>query len=225
MSNIGECSLITDETTDLRQGDIFYYTDKDENENYGIIITGDCDIDKNKCNNTISYCSIFTAKYHIQTKVLREKINKQLSPLKDKIVSEIKIYKELYNKEKYTFEDYAKVFRIMHGKDADISSLKKTIGNEKLAGDLFFINEIPQIDSKGFIVYLRYINTFPKDSFYRNDSGEKKIFRIAHLNPPYIHSLTQHVGAMFSDIGLSNEFEKNKETNMMNILDEIGAGK
>ena len=271
MSNIGECSLITDETTDLRQGDIFYYTDKDENENYGIIITGDCDIDKNKCNNTISYCSIFTAKYHIQTKVLREKINKQLSPLKDKIFSEIKknvlpdgvndfnldnvlileesglkkfltessnnekisesilneikIYKELYNKEKYTFEDYAKVFRIMHGKDADISSLKKTIGNEKLAEDLFFINEIPQIDSKGFIVYLRYINTFPKDSFYRNDSGEKKIFRIAHLNPPYIHSLTQHVGAMFSDIGLSNEFEKNKETNMKNILDEIGAGK
>lgn len=89
MSNIGECSLITDETTDLRQGDIFYYTDKDENENYGIIITGDCDIDKNKCNNTISYCSIFTAKYHIQTKVLREKINKQLSPLKDSIFDAI----------------------------------------------------------------------------------------------------------------------------------------
>ncbi len=268
MKDINECTVINDETQKVRQGDIFSYLNSEGVEQYGIVITGDCDIDKGKCNNIISFCSIFTAKHHVETVILKKKINNQLDSLKQRITSQLKkiandekfsessfesvmlldseglqkyipadcfngndkkrnkfideidTYKKYYKNETFSFEDYKSIFLVTTGSQPNMNNLISEIKNsfKSLAGDLFYINDIPELDEKGFVVYLRYINTFPEQDFYVTNKGVKTLFRIARLNPPFIHSLTQHVGAMFSDIGLSKDYEDNREETIEKIL-------
>lgn len=270
MKEINECTKIEDETIDLRQGDIFVY-DEDGIEAYGIIITGDCDITQNKCNGLITTCRLYSASYHIKNYILKEKCQKQLlnleqklksqlheaadfdinndnffsdiillSPeeLKTKIKSDYKKIEELkYNfsiYKKYTKEitfcmdDYKQIYLSMNKMSDEnwqkqLDNIRNDIANsfKKLAGDLFYINKIPELDENGFVVHLRQISTFKKSLFFLDEQKNKEMFRIAHLNTPYIHSLTQRVGAMFSDIGLSEEYESNRQEILTELVRNI----
>ena len=271
MKEINECSKIEDETTDLRQGDIFVYNDDDGKEAYGIIITGDCDISQNKCNGLITTCRIYSAAYHIKNYILKEKCKKQLKTLEERLKSQVNdcgdfevnnddffsdiillsadelktrikpeytkvedlinkfaIYKQYMKQLSFCIDDYKRLYLSMNPmsdenwkKQSD--NIRNDIANsfKKLAGDLFYINQIPELDDIGFVVHLRQISTFKKTAFFLDSHKNKEIFRIAHLNTPYIHSLTQRVGAMFSDIGLSEEYESNRQEILTKLVKSI----
>ncbi len=82
---MNECEPITNNTEPLRQGDIIQFVKKGEDERFGIIVTGDCDIAHNKCKGIISYCNITTAQWYILSDFLKEQIYKELNQIENKI--------------------------------------------------------------------------------------------------------------------------------------------
>ena len=80
---MNECEPIINNTEPLRQGDIIRFEKKGEDEQFGIIVTGDCDIAHNKCKGIISYCNITTARWYILADFLKEHIYKELARIEN----------------------------------------------------------------------------------------------------------------------------------------------
>lgn len=157
-----------------------------------------------------------------KTKIKPEYKDKQF------LIDKFSIYKRYINQTSFCIDDYKHVYLAMNKmsdekwkKQSD--NMRQEIANsfKKLAGDLFYINKIPELEEDGFVVHLRQISTFKKSSFFLDEHKNKEIFRIAHLNTPYIHSLTQRVGAMFSDIGLSEDYELNRQEILTEVVKSI----
>ena len=252
-----QCTEITNNSTPLRQGDILYFYNKGEDEKFGIIVTGDCDIAQHKCRGRISYCTITTAKYYIATELLldfcilpeinklkenvlrevckllnAEKSNSFLSTLLDleedylreqitdkKLIKKIILLKNMCNKTNFSLIDYKNLFQLNNNRDLDEDKLKKVKDKilsklNSLPGDKYYISELPdQNDNFGYVVHLRYINIIPEEDIKKQNN----LYRIGHLEAPYLYKLTQKLGAVFSDIGEPEEFEKNR-TEINNYL-------
>ena len=260
--NTGQCTEIKDNSTKLRQGDILLFPSKQEDEQFGIVVTGDCDIAQNKCRRIISYCTITTAKYYISREVMFDIcISSEIENLKNKVIKQVRkkleaensdtffdtlikqdidylrdllkdeelldkivLLKDMNNKVIFSLGDYKKLFLANNSKeleDEKISRIKDKILSKlnSLPGDKYYINEIPnQNDNFGYIVHLRFINTIQQDDI----ENQNNLFRIGHLEAPYLHKLTQKLGAVFSDIGEPEEFEKNRcEINRMLIKEVL----
>ncbi|MBE6351505.1 MAG: hypothetical protein E7060_00990 [Treponema bryantii] len=253
-----QCTEITNNSTPLRQGDILYFYENQDDEKYGIVVTGDCDIARKKCRRIISYCTITTAKFYLATEVmydefLSKEINKLeesvlknvyrklnaeksetflstllsleldylINLLKDKdLITKIEFLKSIKGKSVYSMADCINIYKMNTNKntvtDEEIKKIKGKFLSKlgSLPGDKYYISEIPnQNDNYGYIVHLRFINTISQDDI-ANQNG---LYRIGHLDAPYLYKLTQKLGAVFSDIGEPEEFEKNR-TEINNIL-------
>ena len=255
--NTEQCTEITDNSTPLRQGDILYFPKKTEDEQFGVVVTGDCDIAQRKCRKIISYCTMTTATYYISNEILFDNyISKEISKLNDTVqksvckildaensnsfmptlleqeneyirnlISDKSVYdkilllKEMCNKSVFSFDDYKKLYNVNNKKEMDENTVKKV--KEKLLsklnslpGDKYYITELPnQNDNFGYIVHLRYINTIKQEMIEK----QTDLYRIGHLEAPYLYKLTQKLGAVFSDIGEPEKFEKNR-SEINNIL-------
>lgn len=252
-----QCTEITNNSTPLQQGDILYFHENQDDEKYGIVVTGDCDITQHKCRGKISYCTITTAKYYIATELLfdfcvlpemnklkenvlkgvckllnAEQSNSFLQTLLEleedylstqisdtKLIEKILLIKEIGNKKSFSLSDYKKIYTANNNRDLDEEKLKN-IKNKilsklnSLPGDKYYISELPnQNDNYGYIVHLRYINIISEEDIKK----QNRLYRIGHLKAPYLYKLTQKLGAVFSDIGEPEEFEKNR-TEINNIL-------
>ena len=87
-----------------------------------------------------------------------------------------------------------------------------------LPGDKYYISELPnQNDSLGYIVHLRFINTILEEDIMQ----QRNLFRIGHLEAPYLYKLTQKLGAVFSDIGEPTEFENERKIINTFIMEEF----
>ena len=261
--NTKECTEILSNKQSLRQGDIFKFLKEDDDKLYGIVITGDCDIDKNKCKGIISYCNITTAKYYIQTEYLKGKLDLLLEFMKGYIVSQLQsllktkflattfinilnqsedkwknitdnpklidflnFYKKKSKQLCITINDIIEARKLLDKKveeEKQIENLKKDIHShiKSLPGDKFFIGEIPN-DNKnyGYIAHLRCINSINKSKLINtNVYSDKEIVRVCHLEAPFLYRLTQQVGAIFSDIGLPEYYEKSRD-DISTLLEE-----
>lgn len=257
-----QCSEIIDNSTPLRQGDILLFPCKMEDEKYGIVVTGDCDIAQKKCRRIISYCTITTVKYYIATEVMYDDfISKEITKLEDVVlknvyrllkaeksetflsvllslelaylkdllknedlIAKIEVLKSIKVKSKYSIEDCIDIYKINNNKntitDEEVKKIKGKFLSKlnSLPGDKYYISEIPnQNDNYGYIVHLRFINTISQDDIEKQNN----LYRIGHLEAPYLYKLTQKLGAVFSDIGEPEKFEKNKsEINKM-LIEEL----
>ncbi|MGI5092769.1 hypothetical protein [Treponema socranskii] len=144
--------------------------------------------------------------------------------LKDKnLIKKIEMLKSIKDKFEYSMEDLINIYKMNNNsvnKDEVIKIIKSKFLSKlnSLPGDKYHISEIPnQNDDYGYIVHLRYINTISQDDIEKQNN----LYRIGHLEAPYLYKLTQKLGAIFSDIGEPEEFEKNKlEINKM-IIEEL----
>lgn len=104
---------------------------------------------------------------------------------------------------------------------SEISSLVK-----RLPGDAFFIGTLAVGYESGYVAYLRLVRDVRQDevAIRQSDLGREsaKARRIARLRSPFIHALTQQLGAVFSSIGLPTRYEDNR-SRLVSVL-EAGRG-
>lgn len=136
----------------------------------------------------------------------------------EKLVNKILQLKEIKSKMEFSLDDYKKLFKM--NTDSDLGEEKITKVKDKilsklnsLPGDKYYITEIPnQNDNFGYIVHLRLINTISQKEI----ENQTDLYRIGHLEAPYLYRLTQKLGAVFSDIGEPQLFEDSRtEINKM----------
>lgn len=96
-------------------------------------------------------------------------------------------------------------------------SPEETLGKElsnhlqNLPGDVYFIHNISEELSGGYFIMLRYISQCPSNQIAVSAEGQNigtTARRISRLRSPYVYSLTQALGRVFSDVGLPDRHEK-----------------
>lgn len=116
----------------------------------------------------------------------------------------------------FSLEEYKK---ICSPKNKDF---EKDIRN--FPGDKFFIGNIPdpERNTEGFVVDFRRIKEIKRDEITINYFGnDAKCFAIANLNSPYKQKMSQALGAMFSDLGLPESYENNRNSIISKISGEF----
>lgn len=91
-------------------------------------------------------------------------------------------------------------------------------------GDKFFIGNIPdpEINTEGFVVDFRRIKEIKRDEISKKYFGDiPNCFAIANLNSPYKQKMSQALGAMFSDLGLPESYENNRNSIISKISGEF----
>lgn len=79
-----------------------------------------------------------------------------------------------------------------------------------LPGDAMFLNELSPTHGAGYVAYLRRIIEVNDAHVVRSTFRLPPIanyLRISRLRPPYVYSLSQRFGAVFSAIGLPSDYE------------------
>lgn len=187
--------------------------DKELNKLKESIIKKSCAILKNKKSN-----SLFDN--------ILDKLPKELESVFDdkNLIKKILVYKEFSTKASFSFSDYEEVLKVNDCEkiDEEIQRSKKKLESKlnTLPGDKFFISELPgQNDNYGYIVHLRLINSVRQDEIEKK--FDKAIYRIGHLNAPFLYRLTQQLGSVFSDIGLPGDYENNRNTITKFILENV----
>lgn len=86
---------------------------------------------------------------------------------------------------------------------------------ESLPEDVFVLTELPQVDCSGAVVLLREVVGVPYESvFYRASDvvGENGFLRVGRLESQFKYAVSQAFGALFSKIGLPNEYEEKRKS-------------
>lgn len=186
---------------------------------YDICISSE--ISKAEKNITKTVCKMLEAKE--SNTFLSELLGLDILDLKnllnnEKLVNKILNLKEIKSKMEFSLDDYKKLYKINTDSDLDgekITKVKDKILSKlnSLPGDKYYITEIPnQNDNFGYIVHLRLINTISQKEI----ETQTDLYRIGHLEAPYLYRLTQKLGAVFSDIGEPKLFEDSRtEINKM----------
>jgi hypothetical protein len=249
------------EDAPLHQGDIFEFLNKNSLwENYGIVITTDCDIAWGKNSDVYSYCPIINLKeyfyqIYLPKQIEYDKILGKAKGIIDKhngnnnkgvdinIISQwikdrgiegaledINIKTDdmknavsfLYNFDEkicimQMFLNYRNILDSKGKNNKEIEKLKSNFKNHivHLPGDLFYINYIHGVNEMGYIVNLRRIGIFNREniSISNYDNGEKVYLkRIAKMVSPFNYRITQRVAQMFSDIGLPEDYEDDRNS-------------
>ncbi len=244
-----ECSPFTP-TDDISQGTIIKFLNASEEDRYGIIVTGDCDIDKEKFGEFLSYCSIFTLKYYIENfyipKKCKSEIKGKLSSLKKEIIKCLQVselsddaFMHIFSytddelnkniKNKNLIKQVKDIQPVLNKEDFTISDLKiLSIKNfnevSKFPGDKFYFTNLPdpEITSKGFVINLRRIKEIDIKKIDKTyQNNQSTCFAIAKLDPPYKQNMTRALGSMFSDIGLPTEYENQRDEVISSLSKEL----
>jgi len=136
------------------------------------------------------------------------------------------------NDDKY--EQYIQYKTILANNKKERARQKIEIGIQKefsnyikqLPGDLFYINYIPNINGLGYIVNLRMISSFKRENIVlgRQQHHETaNLRRIARMIPPFNYRLTQKIAQMFSDIGLPEEYECDRQTSIDILFENLNG--
>jgi hypothetical protein len=84
-----------------------------------------------------------------------------------------------------------------------------------LPDDVFFVSDIPGDDVRsGHMAMLRYIREIKHDRLFQSP-GECRLrggdaYRVARLAPRFLYHMTRKLAAIFSDIGLPDEYDHNR---------------
>lgn len=244
-----ECSPF-EPTDSITQGTIIKFMNKPEDETYGIIVTGDCDIEHDKFGDFLSYCNILPLRFYTENfyipKTCREKIREKMKSirealLKDLNVSDLSISaidhifsmsptdlqntirdRKLINNINFlkTYKD-KNDFSIEDFKNLGEKSFKNLI---RFPGDKFYFTNLPdpETKSKGYVINLRRIKEIKKSQISLSFNEENPdCFAFAKLDSPYKQFMTQTLGAMFSDIGLPSEYENQRNETIELLAEEL----
>lgn len=141
--------------------------------------------------------------------------NKSEPNFSEDLNRKITCYNEFKSKEYFTTNDYK---QLCNPKEKELINIVKNF-----PGDKFYINRIPNDENEGFVVNLRRIADIPEKDISKKISHGNlpPCIAIAKLNSPYKEKMSQTLGAMFSAIGLSIEYENQRDENIRNIVGDI----
>jgi hypothetical protein len=92
----------------------------------------------------------------------------------------------------------------------DVTGLLK-----KLPGDALFLRSLGESLDSGFVCYLRVVRDLRESAISTRYSGvghPVTHVRTSRLSSPYLYALTQQLGAVFSAIGLPEEYEQARDS-------------
>jgi hypothetical protein len=96
---------------------------------------------------------------------------------------------------------------------------------KQLPGDAMFLNYLLDDGARsGYVAYLRVLRELKENAVaVRSSSRSYEISheRTAHLKPPYLYHLTQRLGAVFSSIGLPDEYEAERNTRFSELMEGL----
>jgi hypothetical protein len=96
---------------------------------------------------------------------------------------------------------------------------------KQLPGDAMFLNYLREDDAgNGYVAYLRVLRELKENAVaLRSSSRSYEISheRIGRLKPPYLYHLTQRLGAVFSSIGLPDEYEAKRDTRSSELMERM----
>jgi len=100
----------------------------------------------------------------------------------------------------------------------------------RIAGDLFFLNELGHGTTGGFVVYLRRIGEVSEKAIAIDPLTEKhgtsiEAVRISRIAPPFRYRLTQKLAAVFADIGLPDNYDVQCEETVHELGITLGVTK
>ena len=112
------------------------------------------------------------------------------------------------------------------------NTARKNLANDlasylkQLPGDAMFLNCLLDDDDAGtgYVVYLRVLRELRENAVaLRSSSRSYEISheRIGRLKPPYLYHLTQRLGAVFSSIGLPDEYETERDTRSSELMERL----
>ena len=203
--NTEQCTEITDNSTPLRQGDILFFPKRGENEKYGIVVTGDCDIAQKKCRRIISYCIITTAKYYIATELMYyDFILRESSKLEESVLKNVCSLLEAERSESFLStllslepSDLRNLLKDEENLLRKIEILKSMKGKTEYSMtdyiDIYKINnnvndiDLEKIKSK----FLSKLNSLPGDKYYITEIPNQNNNLGVDLYLPYIFSLSK----------------------------------
>ena len=210
----------------ISQGDIIEKIVNNDQCKYGIIITGDCDIDKNKTNGILSYCQVIEMKDYFLNYFLKEKLRDLSKNIIDNIFQIANKAIKNKNKNHIGFDldffkewilvtDFDKIQQVFNNCNAKFFDLLRIYRQ-------FNIEEIEPCDSyiKGKLIYLckndyecerkKLFNDFqnkiaslPGDWFYLNGLPSKN-------DTGYLIYLRQIREISIDQIAINPETEKNR---------------
>lgn len=145
---------------------------------------------------------------------LRENDKKE-EDFSDELNGKIINYNKFNSKGYFTVDDYK---QLCNTKEKELINIVKNF-----PGDKFYINKIPNNENEGFVVNLRRIIEISEKDISRKILSRTlpQCIAIAKLNSPYKEKMSQTLGAMFSAIGLSIEYESQRDENIKNIVGDI----
>ena len=98
-----------------------------------------------------------------------------------------------------------------------------------LPGDVFFLSEVPGALPGGYFAMLRYVSQCALEDVrisaetLRFEGGRAR--RISRIPAPFLYSLTQGIGRVFSDIGLPESYEERRKRSPLEMIRRIEACK
>ena len=92
-------------------------------------------------------------------------------------------------------------------------------------GDVFLLYGIPGCDADGYVALLRFVREVADDEIALQ-AGEalergRRYYRVGALLSPYRYDLTRRLGAVFSDIGLPQQYADHKRTSAKRVAESL----
>ena len=130
------------------------------------------------------------------------------------------------------FEEHCNAFisaQLLITPSKDRASIRQDLGavlrthTNMLPGDALYLSSLGGDLDRGYVVYLRVVRELRdgcvalKSSRISSDMTHERVSRI---KAPYVNALTQRLGAVFSAIGLPDEYEKARTESSMRLLTE-----
>jgi hypothetical protein len=132
------------------------------------------------------------------------------------------------------FEHGSRTSPAKKSKESDMGGqwIKKVVNEsvdaiKKLPGDKMYLNQISSRRQNGNVVYLRMLrevkDTAIAITYDQFMDSETLARRTGRLRSPYIYRLTQMLGAVFSDIGLSGRHENERDSIVGRLMGEVST--
>ena len=107
------------------------------------------------------------------------------------------------------------------------AQLKELVAHvEQLPGDAMFLNSISTDRTAGYVCYLRLIREISDHEVATKPtmrSFQIRYERISHLCAPFVYALSQKLGAVFSAIGLPDEYETARRDCGESLAEVLGS--
>lgn len=126
------------------------------------------------------------------------------------------------------FQALSRAWRRLATSDKTIRGrLSDVLNPSRGPGDVYFIPYLPEFDDIGFVISLRLVVSVPQDRVFRSRVSARvsgvpnSYYRVGRFRDAIKYSIVQRMAALFSRIGLSEEYELESTTAAELVIENV----